>query len=158
MEDILKNYKGDKRSKEYRQLKQEYAEWKSQQEALSETPYNKSIGLGDVVEKITEATGIKKMVKALWGDDCGCEDRKEKLNKLFRKTEVKILEKHEYDYLKELYKDSRPFTIKREQVAMLVRIHNRTLGSGYRENTTCSKCIRTCYDNLKAMVEEYDRE
>lgn len=42
----------------------------------------KSKGLGDTVEKITEATGIKKVVEALT-DDCGCQERKEQLNKLF---------------------------------------------------------------------------
>lgn len=42
----------------------------------------KSKGLGDTVEKITEATGIKKAVEAVI-DDCGCTARKEKWNKLF---------------------------------------------------------------------------
>ena len=40
-------------------------------------------GLGDQIEKITEATGIKKLVKWAFGEDCGCDQRKEKLNKLF---------------------------------------------------------------------------
>ncbi len=39
----------------------------------------KSKGLGDTVEKITKATGIKSVV----GDCKGCEERKERLNKLF---------------------------------------------------------------------------
>lgn len=42
----------------------------------------KSKGLGDTVEKITEATGIKKVVAAVT-DDCGCTARKDKWNKLF---------------------------------------------------------------------------
>ena len=46
----------------------------------------KSKGLGDTIEKITTATGIKKVVdtvsKAV-GKDCGCGKRKETLNKLF---------------------------------------------------------------------------
>jgi hypothetical protein len=40
-------------------------------------------GLGDAIEKITTATGIKKVVgtvsKAI-GKDCGCSKRKEALN------------------------------------------------------------------------------
>lgn len=40
------------------------------------------MGLGDVIEKVTEATGVKKMVKGLT-DDCGCDKRKEKLNRMF---------------------------------------------------------------------------
>ena len=42
----------------------------------------KSKGFGDTVEKFTTATGIKAVVKAI-APDCGCEERKEKLNKMF---------------------------------------------------------------------------
>jgi len=43
----------------------------------------KSKGLGDTIEKITAATGIKKAVDTVskaTGKDCGCGARKEKLN------------------------------------------------------------------------------
>ena len=36
--------------------------------------------LGDFIELITTYTGIKWLVKKIWGDDCGCNDRKNKLN------------------------------------------------------------------------------
>lgn len=36
--------------------------------------------LGDLIEKITTYTGIKWLVKKIWGEDCGCDKRKEKLN------------------------------------------------------------------------------
>jgi hypothetical protein len=40
-------------------------------------------GLGDTVEAITTATGIKLLVKVFAGDrDCGCGERKDKLNEL----------------------------------------------------------------------------
>ncbi len=45
-----------------------------------------SKGLGDTIEKITKATGIKKVVDTIskaTGKDCGCKTRKEKLNKAF---------------------------------------------------------------------------
>ena len=45
----------------------------------------KSKGLGDTIDKITTATGIKKVVNAVskaTGKDCGCSARKEKLNKV----------------------------------------------------------------------------
>lgn len=47
----------------------------------------KSKGLGDTVEKITKVTGIKGLFE-LGGrytgkKDCGCNKRKEKLNKMF---------------------------------------------------------------------------
>lgn len=43
----------------------------------------KSKGLGDTVEKFTTATGIKAATKAVFGDNCGCNERKDKLNKWF---------------------------------------------------------------------------
>tara|TARA_R100001369_G_C3264034_1_gene158714 strand:+ start:213 stop:359 length:147 start_codon:yes stop_codon:yes gene_type:complete len=43
---------------------------------------SKAKGLGDVIENFTKATGIKKLVDKLPGD-CGCGERKKRLNKLF---------------------------------------------------------------------------
>jgi hypothetical protein len=43
----------------------------------------KAKGMGDVIEKITTATGIKKVVDTVskvTGKDCGCSKRKEALN------------------------------------------------------------------------------
>lgn len=46
-----------------------------------------SRGLGDTIEKFTQATGIKSVVekgaKALGKSDCGCSGRRDKLNELF---------------------------------------------------------------------------
>ena len=45
-----------------------------------------SKGLGDTIEKITTATGIKKVVDTVskvTKKPCGCKKRKEKLNNLF---------------------------------------------------------------------------
>ena len=46
----------------------------------------KSTGLGDSIEKVTKATGIKKIVDTVskaTNTPCGCGKRKNKLNKLF---------------------------------------------------------------------------
>ncbi len=43
----------------------------------------KSKGLGDTIDKITTATGIKKVVKKVTGGGCGCGKRKAALNKAF---------------------------------------------------------------------------
>jgi hypothetical protein len=48
----------------------------------------KSRGLGDDIEKITKATGIKKLVDTVsqgLNIPCGCEQRKNSLNKRFPK-------------------------------------------------------------------------
>ena len=48
---------------------------------------NKSKGLGDSIERFTKATGIKSLVqmgaKAVGKKGCGCNKRKEALNKKF---------------------------------------------------------------------------
>jgi hypothetical protein len=46
----------------------------------------KSKGLGDTIEKITKATGIKKVVDAVseaTETDCGCGKRRDTLNRVF---------------------------------------------------------------------------
>lgn len=53
---------------------------------------SKSKGFGDTIEKITNATGIKQTVDAIASAldiDCGCEARKEALNKIFPYKEKK---------------------------------------------------------------------
>lgn len=47
------------------------------------TATSKSKGLGDSIEKITQATGIKKLVEKYGPSDCGCSQRRDKLNKMF---------------------------------------------------------------------------
>lgn len=39
-------------------------------------------GLGDVIERITTFTGIKAVVEAVAGEECGCGARRDALNEL----------------------------------------------------------------------------
>jgi hypothetical protein len=44
------------------------------------------MGLGDTIERLAKATGIKKVVNSVakaTGKDCGCSKRKDTLNKMF---------------------------------------------------------------------------
>jgi len=71
------------------------------------TTKGESLGVGDAVEKITKATGIKKAVEVfslITGADCGCEERKQKLNDLFRKKKLKArcITQDEYQRLTDL--------------------------------------------------------
>ncbi len=43
---------------------------------------NKSKGLGDTIEKVAKKTRVKKIVETVF-KDCGCQERKEWLNKKF---------------------------------------------------------------------------
>ena len=45
-----------------------------------------SRGLGDSIEKFTKATGIKSVVNKVsnaLGKDCGCDERRDSLNRVF---------------------------------------------------------------------------
>jgi hypothetical protein len=61
-------------------------------------------GLGDTVEQITTATGIKKVVEVFskaTGIDCKCEERKAKLNNLIPyRRKVNCLTESDYEALK----------------------------------------------------------
>lgn len=39
-------------------------------------------GIGDLAERVFIKIGVAAVVKKIAGDDCGCEKRKEALNKL----------------------------------------------------------------------------
>ena len=85
----MTEFKGDKRSKAYK-------EWKKNHAKSSE-------GLGDTVEKITKATGIKKAVDTVFQKlekSCGCDERKKKLNEIFRYRKPECLTESEFDLIK----------------------------------------------------------
>ena len=102
---------------------------------------NKSKGLGDTIEKITEATGIKKVVKAIAGEDCGCDDRRDLLNSLFpyKKMQPECLDPEEIEYLSSgvLRKTSLPYK-DRERIAT---IHSRVFKHKFDIPCTCSPKI-----------------
>lgn len=56
------------------------------------------MGVGDTIQKVTKATGIEKLVKFVAGEDCGCEERKEKLNSLFRYKQPLCMTEDEYTW------------------------------------------------------------
>jgi len=43
----------------------------------------RSKGFGDTVEKFTKATGIKQVVDTVTKGGCGCDKRKDSLNRIF---------------------------------------------------------------------------
>lgn len=56
----------------------------------------RSKGLGDTIEKITTATGIKGIFEAVskaTGSDCGCSKRKDALNRAFPYDVTKQIKK-----------------------------------------------------------------
>lgn len=100
----------------------------------------KSKGLGDTIEKITTATGIKAAVKAVVGEDCGCEERKEKLNKLFPyKREPECLTEQELAYLSTGVLKKKTLTY--DDRVQLATIHARVFRHKFDVPCTCSPKI-----------------
>lgn len=113
-----------------------------------------SKGLGDVIEKITEKTGIKKAVKKLFDDDCGCDKRKEQLNKLFPYNKLECLKEAEHSTLKKFYEPRKPPVVNSEQQAQLLKIYNRVLNKK-QDLSNCPSCVRNMVRELERIYLQY---
>lgn len=125
----------DKRTKEYKK-------WKEMQ------------GMGDVVEATLKATKIDKVAKWMLGEDCGCEERKEKLNKMFPFKQVKCLEEDEYKWLQTYFKTSQS-KINVEDQQRLVDIYNRVFNKKIGVSN-CPSCVRQTIQEIKKLYNEYE--
>ena len=70
-------------------------------------------------------TGIEALVKFIAGEDCGCSERKEKLNKLFPyNRQPQCMNESEYNYWVE-FKKSSPNTLSSQEADEVAKIWNR---------------------------------
>ena len=113
-------------------------------------------GLGDTIEIVLEKTGIAKLAKWILGEDCGCEERKEKLNKLFPYSKPKCLTEDEHTYLTTSKVLDKNVLIPSEQRELL-KIYNRVF-SQRRQPTSCGSCLREVVNGLNKVVNEYKDE
>lgn len=110
----------------------------------------KSSGLGDTIEKITEATGIKKAVKAIVGEDCGCDERKEKLNKLFpyaKPFDEEARELYEENFLG--WKDWARVPAEKQHLMLQML---RDFGGVRHKMSRCGSCVKR---NLASLEQIY---
>lgn len=121
-----------------------------------ETHERPSLGLGDTIQTITQATGIDKLVKFIAGEDCGCSERKEKLNKLFRYKQPLCLTEQEYNYLTEFQK-VKSTTLSKQEGDEVATIWNRVFQSKkfYRPCTCNPKAWQSMIDELLIIYKEY---
>ena len=121
-----------------------------------ETQEQPSLGLGDTIAKVTKATGIDKLVKFIAGEDCGCEERKEKLNKLFRYKQPLCLTENEFNYLTEFQKINNT-TLTKQEGDEIATIWNRVFQSRkfYRPCTCNPKAWQDMINDLLIIYKEY---
>jgi hypothetical protein len=121
---------------------------------VEEEVKHESKGLGDTIDKITTATGIKRLVKFIAGEDCGCDERKEKLNKMFPYQKPLCLTEDEYDYLTKYFATCGN-SIKVSQQEVLLKIFNRVMRDG-RKPSSCADCWREIHLTLKKVYDAYE--
>jgi len=113
----------------------------------------KAQGLGDTIEQITEATGIKKLVKFVAGEDCGCDARKEKLNAMFPYRNINCLTEDEYNWLT-TSKVLEQQTFKPSEQHEVIKIYNRVFNVR-QEPTSCASCFREIIVKMQKVHAEY---
>lgn len=119
----------------------------------------KSGGLGTIIDNVTEATGIKKLVEIFVdGKDCKCVERKEALNKLFPKRfKARCFTEQEYkDYSK--FVKERTIRLSSQQVKYVCELHSIIFNvSLWYPCTTCSpKPLIQMIDKLDKVYETYE--
>jgi hypothetical protein len=117
---------------------------------------SKSTGVGDTVEKIFQATGVDKLAKWALGEDCGCQERKEALNRLFPYRKPECLMEDEYNYLDGFF-SKRTTQVSPEVQKELLTIYNRVFNEK-ASTTSCPKCfLNGILQKLKIVYKEYEK-
>jgi len=119
------------------------------------TRKRKPKGLGDTIENVLQATGIDKVAKFILGEDCGCNERKAKLNELFPYKKPNCLTENDYEYLTLFFERNRTSILPSEQEVMLA-IYNRTFNTNVGA-TQCSSCWIDMIDELKKVFNSYEQ-
>lgn len=117
------------------------------------------IGLGDVVESITEATGIKKVVEVfsdVTGIDCGCDDRRDKLNKLLpiRFKSKRCFTLQEYNWYDDYYKNRSLHLVSENELKLIVKLHEDIFN--WKVNNLCHNCSGSA-NIIRGMIERLDK-
>ena len=115
----------------------------------------KSKGLCDTIAKITKATCIDKLAKKVLGDDCGCEERRKKLNQMF--PNFRNIRQFTEDEMK-IYDEVIPAVDKKGMLTPAERGIVSALYVGVfgvnPEWKSCSPCNKQIMNNLKKVYEK----
>jgi hypothetical protein len=140
-----------------------WKEWNNQQITFQEPD-----GLGDIVEKITKATGIKKVVETVAkavDADCGCSKRKDSLNEYSKKfLDLFVSRRKPLRCLTTEMFDSYSAFIERrslnlwqdEDVKLLINLYAHVFAIQYQNKDLCRNCGGTG-KILFRMTEELDK-
>ena len=115
-------------------------------------------GLGDTIEKITEATGIKAVVEAVseaTGINCGCEARKELLNKLFPYKKPECLTDEDSQWLSDFFSVTNNQLTPKQQ-NRIIDIYQNVFNQNIQPSN-CGSCWRDRINELKKVYETQNK-
>lgn len=111
-------------------------------------------GLGDTIKQITTATGIKAVVDKIsevTGIDCGCEERKELLNKIWTYRQPNCLSNESIEWLSNFLLN-RPEQLTIKQQEKLKVIYKETFNIDF-QTTSCGSCWRDMIREIEKVYE-----
>lgn len=111
----------------------------------------KAQGLGDTVENVLESTGIAKVVKSVLGENCGCEARKETLNKLFPYKQTECLNDEDKEYLTNFFSVTNNELTPKQQTR-IIEIYKNVFNQNIQPSN-CGSCWRDRINELKKVYE-----
>jgi DNA-directed RNA polymerase specialized sigma24 family protein len=145
----LDEYKGDKRSREYRYMRLEY-------DKSIETKNVDDVGIGTKIEKVLKATGVSNLVKIFTpdGEDCGCNERKRKLNNspLFNSAQKpkRCLTKQMFEAYDYFFKTREVDKWSAEESKLVFNTYEWVFALRYDTKRMCANCNGTA--NILRMI------
>ena len=110
----------------------------------------RSRGLGDTIEKVTQATGVKWLV----GECEDCDRRKAKLNELFRYKPAKgCINEDEYIFLKDVENKEQLRLVEQTKIQEIVQ---KVWGYKPTFSTSCPPCNASIMSEIKLLIKVYE--
>lgn len=119
-------------------------------------------GIGDIVEDVLNSKPVKpitNVVKAALfkdGKDCGCEERKQRLNNLFKKSKPRCLNEAQYKQLKAILPKIKN-SVDYGDMVVIANIHASVFN--YKSEGPCGSCAarnRRIVHDLRVIMDEYE--
>ena len=111
---------------------------------------NSSKGLGDSIEKALKATGIDKVAKKILGDDCGCEERKKKLNQMF--PYARPFTEDELSIYESVLPRIKGGRINGQDQDIMVKLYNKVFNAN-KKRSSCTPCVKETLDKLEKVYK-----
>ena len=111
---------------------------------------NSSKGLGDSIEKALKATGIDKVAKKILGDDCGCEERKKKLNQMF--PYARPFTEDELSIYESVLPRIQGGRINGQDQDIMVKLYNKVFNAN-KKASSCGSCVKETLAKLEKVYK-----